>query len=199
MVSGLTACTAANTLNPAQAQTNAAAAWQAPQHVVWEIDWPAAPLGGGVVAETWRAGPRYRYEILEAAAPALPGEVLVSDGHWVWRYNRFAVNSPPPLPSPTERGVSLSPVTDAFALIDHLLAVSPQSATIEPAQLLPGPATKITLIYANGDTLTLWRDDKTGLPAQVVLAAGPGSAVRLAARNLDLLNNPPEELFGVVR
>jgi hypothetical protein len=195
LVLSVTACAAAQSLNPTLARSMVAASWQADQHMIWEIDWAAAPMGEPVVAETWRAGERYRYEILESVAPALVGEVLVSNGQQVWRYNRFAI---PPPDSSSGATNSLAPLTEAFTLIDHLLVKPPQSAAIEATQLDSGPAQKISLTFANGDSLTLWRDEKTGLPAQVVFLIR-GQPATLKARSLEPLDNPPPELFGVVR
>ena len=95
-----------------------AESWQARQHIIWEIDWPAIPIAGSLTVETWRADDRYRFEILEAPAAALVGEVLVFDGQVSWRYNRF---DPPPSFTPTTP--SLSPVSDAFAIIDRAIDV----------------------------------------------------------------------------
>ena len=68
-------------IEPETARHTAALAWQTSRHTVWELDWPNAPVGGPVTVETWQAGNRYRYEILEAAAPALVGQALAFDGH----------------------------------------------------------------------------------------------------------------------
>ncbi len=188
-----TACAAASPIQPGPAQTLAARAWQADQHVVWELDWPAAPVGGVVTVETWRAGEQYRLEILEAVAPALVGETLVYNGHTTWLYNRFAGAAPstPDLPR-------LSPVTDAFAVINRFLTQPPQAATQELVRLDSGPAQKISLIFENGDHLILWRDEKTGLPGRILFSV-KGQQATLKARSLEPLLNPPEGLFQPVR
>ena len=164
-------------MSPDPAQAIVANAWQSDQHIVWELDWPAAPAGGPLTVETWRMnedyrgdeyrgdtyrGDRYRYEILESAAPALVGETLVFNGQKAWQYNRFSTEGPvaPELPW-------LSPVSDAFAMIDTLIASSPQTATQEFVQIIHGPAQKITLTFDNGDRLILWRDEETQLPVKI--------------------------------
>jgi outer membrane lipoprotein-sorting protein len=189
----LMACTVVEPLKPAQAQTIIALAWQADQHVVWALDWPAAPTGGPLTVETWQSGPAYRYEILESAAPALVGEVLVSDGQRVWRYNRLNVPERSPdfnLDAPAR----LSPLTDALAQIDRLLATTPLTATQESAQTIHGPAQKITLTYTNGDSLSLWQDDQTGLPVRVMSVIN-GQPVTLNTREVEPLVDPPTGLF----
>ncbi len=167
----------------------AAAIWQTEQHITWELDWPAAPVGGPLTVETWRSGERYRFEILEAVAPALIGETLVFDGRKAWQYKRFTAEPPVTLTSP-----QLSPVSDAFAVIDQLLATPPQTATQEAAQTIHGPALKITLMFANGDRLLLWRDEETQLPVRVIFSVG-GKEARLEARDFEPLPDPPEGLF----
>jgi outer membrane lipoprotein-sorting protein len=191
----LSGCAATRTLDPLAAQADFIRAWQADQHVVWEIDWPAAPVGGPVTVETWRAGGRYRFEILEAAAPALVGETLVFDGLDGWSYNRFApalpLKSLPP---------SLAPVTDAFNLISEFSAIRPEKASQRPVRLDHGPARQITLTLTPGSaggqrSLTWWRDDETGLPARIHFTFGEQEAV-LQARSVELLPDPPAGLFS---
>lgn len=191
----LSACASPQPISPAAAQATLVEAWSADQHTVWEINWPAAPLGGLLTVETWRAGPRYRYEILAAPAPALIGETLVFDGQTAWQYNRFAA---PPL-SPRLRGgkitkPTLSPVSDAFALVNRLMTTPPEAATQETVQLHHRPAQKVTLTFTNGDQLSLWREEETGLPIQVIFKVGEQSAT-LQARSFERLVNPPEGLF----
>lgn len=166
-----------------------AEAWQTDQHVGWVLDWPAAPVGGPVTVETWRAGDSFRYEILEAVAPALIGETLVFNGQVARQYNRFDSDAPVVLDAP-----HLSPVSDAFAEINRLIATSPQSANQEATQTIHGPAQKISLNYANGDQLTMWRDNKTQLPVKVVLAVNGQQAI-LKARDFEPLVNPSKKLF----
>lgn len=186
----LSACAAPESLSPSTAEASLANAWQAGQHIVWEIEWPAAPIGGPLTVETWRTGSRYRFEILEAAAPDLVGQTLIFDGQTGWRYRRF---DPPQRPrQPGE--ARLSPVTDAFAIINHLLATTPKAAMQEALQLSSGPAQRLTLTYDNGDSLTLWRDEATGLPVQVVFSLKRQSAT-LHARSFAPLPDPPKGLF----
>jgi hypothetical protein len=178
-------------LPPQQAQAIVTGMWQADQHIVWELDWPAAPVGGPLTVESWRAGERYRFEILEAAAPALRGETLVFDGQQGWRYNRFA---PPAAFSPVSP--ALPPVSDAFNRVEQLLQLTPETASQTAAQLDSAPAQEIELAFANGDKLTAWRDLETGLPRRIVVRAA-GQELTLRAREIETLANAPPEIFGV--
>lgn len=185
----LTSCAAPQAIPPDQAQTMVADTWQTDQHGIWVLDWPAAPVGGSVTVETWRAGDSVRYEILEAIAPALIGETLVFNGQTAWQYNRFDFAPPDVLDSPR-----LSPISDAFVVIDRLVIVSPQSATQEAVQTVHGPAQKISLSYANGDQLIVWRDDKTQLPVKLFFSVN-GQQATLNARDFELLIEPSPALF----
>lgn len=185
----LSACASAKPIEVETAQAALLAAWQADQHIVWELDWPAAPGGGPLTVATWRAGLRYRLEILEAAAPDLVGQTLIFDGTNAWRYRRF---DSPPMPQPVE--ARLSPVTDAFAVVTRLLAATPASATEEPVQVGRAPAQKITLTFTGGDTLAVWRDEATGLPVRLSFVSGQQQAT-LRARSFELLSTPAEGLF----
>jgi len=163
--------------------------WQTDQHGVWVLDWPAAPVGGPVTVEMWRAGNVFRYEILEAVAPALIGETLVFNGQTAWQFNQF--DSVPPLVLDSPR---LSPVSDVFVVIDRLITTSPQSATQEAAQTIHGPAQKISMRYDHGDQLIVWRDDKTQLPVRVFFSVD-GQHATLTARDIEPLVDPSERLF----
>lgn len=187
----LAACTSSQPLSPRSAQRILVDSWQAGQHIIWEIDWPDAPIGGPVTVETWRVDGRYRFEILEAPAAALVGEILVFDGRDAWRYNRF--NPPPAFTSTTP---SLSPVSDAFTIIGYLLDTPPQRATLEVTQVNSNPAEKITAIFLNDDRLILWRDIETDLPVRLIFSLGRQQAT-LNARQFEPLLDPPNELFGV--
>ena len=187
---GLMACAAAEQpMNPDLAQAIVANAWQADQHIVWELDWPAAPVGGPLTVEIWQAGNHYRFEILEAVAPALIGETLVFDGQTAWQFNRFSDEPPLSLNVPY-----LSPVMEAMIVIGRLINTPPQTATQELVQTIHGPAQKVTSNFANSEQLTLWRDDKTGLPVRVMFLVG-GKAARLEARSFEVLVDPPRALF----
>ena len=185
----LTSCVAAQPLLPEQAQNIVADAWQTDQHGVWVLDWPTVPIGGPVTVETWRAGNSLRYEILEAVTPALIGETLVFNGQAAWQYNRF--DSAPLIVLDSPR---LSPVSDAFAVIDRLVTTPPQLASQEATQTIHGPAQKISLTYANGDQLAVWRDDKTQLPVKTVFLVN-GQQATLNARDFEPLVNPSAGLF----
>ena len=168
------------------------ASWQADQHTIWEITWPTVPIvRGTLVVESWRASRRYRHEILEAPAPALMGETLVFDGQQAWRYNRF---DPPTQFTPTE--ATLAPITDAFALIDALLATPPATASRQAEQLNFVSTQKTVLAYPNGDILTLWQNLETGLPERIKIYDGQRQ-LTLNARSAEPLLNPPDELFMV--
>lgn len=189
IVFGIGACASGQPTKPEIARAIVADTWQTNRHIVWEIEWPDAPIGGPLTVETWRANERYRFEILESTAPALVGETLVFDGQQAWRYNRFATELPAKPSSPR-----LSPVSDAFAFIDRLIATLPETATQESVQLDHGPAQKITLTFDDGDWLILWRDDKTKLPARIHFSVG-GKQASLNARSVEPLTNPPDGLF----
>ncbi len=193
IVLGNTACAAPLPMIPQTAQTILVEAWQADQNAVWEIKWEAMPIGGAVVAETWRMGKKYRLEILESAAPALIGETLIFDGQQGWQYNRLA-ESVTPMPSFT-----LSPVTDAFGMIDQLLTTPPKTACQQQTSLLDGaksrPAQEITLIFENNSKqLTFWLDPKTKLPLQIKFVI-KGQEGWLKARRSEPLIHPPDGLF----
>ena len=186
---GMNACTSAQPMNPDQAQATLARTWQDDQHIVWEIDWAAAPVGGPLAVETWRADQRYRFEILESAAPALVGETLIFDGQTAWQYSRFAAEPLVTLASP-----QLSPVTDAFAIIDKLIATPPQTARQEFVQTIHGPAQKIALTFDNGHRLIFWRDEEQQLPVRILFSV-EGKEARLEARSFEALVDSPRALF----
>jgi outer membrane lipoprotein-sorting protein len=186
----LSACATAEPVSVSTAQTTLVSTWHADGHIVWEIEWLAAPVGGPLTVEMWRAGPRYRFEILEATAPDLIGQTLIFDGQRAWRYNRFDVSR-----NFSQSGeAQLSPVTDALMMINRLEAATPETATQEPVHLWPGPAQKITLTLPGGETLTLWRDEATGLPVRLEFVAG-GQTATLRARSFEPLPDPAEGLF----
>jgi hypothetical protein len=191
VVWGTSGCASAQSMNADLAQAILARAWQADQHVVWEVDWPAAPVGGPLTVETWQADERYRFEILESVAPALVGETLIFDGQTAWQSNRFVPEPPVRLASP-----QLSPVTDAFAVVDQLLTTPPQIAGQEFVQTVHGPAQKITLTFANNDRLTAWRDEETRLLVRIFFS-GKGKEARLEARTFEPLLDPPPALFAL--
>lgn len=164
-------------------------AWQADRHTVWDITWPAAPIGGPLTVEVWRKENRYRFEILEAAAPALIGQTLVFDGRHAWRYNRL---EPPQQLTPV--APALSPVTDAFAIINRLIASPPQTATQEAVHINYNATQKITATFGPNSELSLWKDDKTGLPLRITFSVD-GQQATLKARRAEPLPNPPPELF----
>ncbi len=185
------ACAAEQQLDPAAAQAAIAAAWGSPQHTVWQIDWPAAPSGGPLTVESWRANGRYRFEILESTAPALVGQMLIVDGQKGWRANRFEPDSLQIAVEPL-----LSPVSETFAVVDRLLACPATAATEQASSTLNhGPARKIAVNCTNGDALTLWLDQKTALPARVTFSI-QGDQADLQARHLEPLLQPPAGLFA---
>ena len=191
----LSGCVAPETIDPRSAQIDLSRAWQADQHIVWEIDWPAAPVGGPLAVETWRVDGRYRFDILEAEAAALIGQTRVFDGRQGWRYNRFEpelpVKSTPP---------SLAPVTELMAMINAVSAARPEQASRRLARLDHGPAQEFWLSYGGGPgeterSLTWWCDVGTGLPVRLHLVDGR-QEVRLQARSFEALPQPPPELFS---
>lgn len=187
----LTACNAAQPVAPEQALATTRTAWNASRHTVWDIDWPNAPLAGEVTVEEWRAGSRLRLEILETNAPDLLGQTLVINGNQAWRFNRLDL---PASESPTTP--VLSPVTDAFAQIERLLAQSPASATSRQVVVNTVAATEIELRLAAGETLRVAVAQTTGLPVFVEFTAGSQHG-RLRARSALPLEHPPAALFAV--
>lgn len=188
---GLTVCRAEEPVEVKTAQTRLAEAWQVDQHILWEIEWPAMPVGGPLIVETWRTQDRYRYEILEATAPALIGETLIFDGQTGWQYNHFKREaSVQPVSEPW-----LSPVSEIFALIDDLIARQAIQANHSTTTLAHGSAQAITLHFDHGDRLTLWRDDRTGLPVRVRFSSGDREGW-LTAREFEPLLIPPPALFS---
>ncbi len=185
----ITACTSLQPLDAQLAQQLLLDSWQLDQHVTWELDWATAPLGGPLTVETWRAGERYRFEILEAPAPALIGETLIFNGQKAWQYQRFA---PPAAFRPST--ATLSPVSDAFDLITRLLNTAPQTANQESTQVNFNQAQKITAMYGDDDFFILWQDIKTGLPLRINFKVS-GHYVKLNARKFELLLDPPQNLF----
>ena len=199
----ITACQNTRQLAPHTAQQMVEASWQQEAHILWQIEWAAMPSGGPLTVESWRAGERYRYEILEATAPALVGEILIFDGQTAWQYNHLSNEAfiieaptneaPAPLPTPW-----LSPISDIFWSINQRLAEPPLKAEVRATELSHGPAQEISLIYAADETFILWQDEQTGLPARLRFTAN-GAIVQLTARELDRLADPPLELFQPVR
>jgi hypothetical protein len=183
VIASLIACNPSRQVAPQPAQSQLIEAWQANQHVVWEIDWPAIPIGGPLTVEVWRAGKQYRFEILESTASALVGEMVVFDGAQAWRYNRFEPGAGSP---------QLSLVSDLFTIIDRLLHKKAVTAFRQPVSLLDGMAEKITLIYEDNQQFIFWLDEKTGLPLRI----NYGDAL-LKAREIEPLINPPAGLFDV--
>jgi len=187
----LAGCAQTEPASPLLARQLLRDAWHANQHAVWELAWPNAPVGGPITVEIWQSGSRYRYEVLEAVPPALVGETLVFDGRQAWRYNRFA-----PPEKFVSTGPTLSPVTDALAVVDQLLEMSPQTAEQITTQVNFKPARKIALEFSTGHRLTMWLSTGSGLPLRVMFAAG-GQQGMLEVRHAEPLVNPPAELFGV--
>jgi hypothetical protein len=186
----LLGCTSEQTIGPNLAQRRAKTAWRSDQHAVWELDWPAAPTGGPLTVEIWRAGDRYRYEILESVAPALVGQTLIFDGQTGWRYSRFEATS-----SSRTASSRLSPVTDAFETVDRLLDLPPLNAVRQEDMILDyGPTEKTTLTFENGDRLISWIERETELPVRLTFEVG-GNQATLKARHIEPLTKPLDGLF----
>jgi hypothetical protein len=186
----LTACGAVTVVPPEQSLTTAAAAWGANQHTVWDIEWDNVPLSGAVSAEIWRAGKRLRIEILEAPAGLLGQTLVVNDGQ-ARQFDRLSSQAPVILEEPL-----LPPVTDALELIDSLLADSPAASTTATVVVSSARAERISLNYANGDTLAFYLAADTGLPLRIEFSVG-GQTGRLTARSAALLPDPLPGLFAV--
>ncbi|MCB0194808.1 MAG: hypothetical protein KDJ65_22855 [Anaerolineae bacterium] len=185
-------CSQGQNLDPKTAQTMLTQSWSIPHHAVWEVEWSAVPLSAPLVVEIWRSGPRHRFEILEAPAADLVGQVFVFNGDQGWQYNRFD-----PAASLTPDVTAFSPITDAFATIDQLLAMSPQTATLTAEYINSEPAQKITLNFANGDSLALWRQVETELPIQIQFVTNGQKGV-LKSRQITTFENDSQlSLFSV--
>lgn len=143
--------------------------------------------------ETWRAGSRYRYEILETTAPALAGQTFVFDGQQRWLYNRFEPNT-----SLTSGVTALSPVSDAFDTITDLLETPSQTASETVTHINGEPAQKIALIFPDGDSLAVWLhlETKLVLQAQFIVDGQHGL---LTARQVEVLPDDPSSLLFSVK
>lgn len=188
-----TGCTRSQPIEPEPVQTRLAQAWLAPQHTIWDIDWPAMPLSGPLTVETWRAGSRYRFEILETIAPDLAGQTFVFDGQQGWQYNRFELNT-----SLTTGVTTFSPVSDAFDMITRLSETPPHIATETVTQINGEPAQKIALTWTNGDSLAVWvhLETKLVLQAQFII---DGQRGLLTARQVEALPDDPSTLLFSVK
>lgn len=185
----ITACAPQPSISPDTGQAALVAAWQQDQHIVWEIEWLAMPIGGPLTVEIWRAGEQYRFEILESIAPALIGETLIVSEKNAWRYNRFEpaslTNASPPW---------LAPVSELFTIIDELLSRTPQTATQQLVQVNQAPAQKISLFFSQDENLIFWIDQETHLPVRISFTLG-NSEGHLQARSFEPLRDPPDGLF----
>ena len=185
-------CSQEQRLDPKTAQMMMTQSWSIPHHAVWEVEWSAVPLSAPLVVEIWRSGPRHRFEILEAPASALVGQVFVFDGEQGWQYNRFDSAT-----SLTAGITTFSPITDAFTTIDQLLAMTPQTATQTVEYINSEPAQKITLTFAKGNSLVLWRQVETELPIQIQIVTN-GQKGLLKTRQITRFENDSEpSLFSV--
>ncbi len=185
----LSACAAQQPVATETAQAMMNRAWHSDQHTVWEIEWPASPTGGLLTVETWRLAHRYRFEILESTAPALIGQTLIFDGQNGWRYHRFEAG---PVVGPV--APRLSPVSEAFAVIERLLATPPLAAEQLQTRHKHGPAQKISLTFANDEQLIFWLDRETNLPMRILFLMG-GKVATLEARHFEPLLVPLPGLF----
>lgn len=163
--------------------------WQADYHAVWEIDWAAMPIGGALTIEVWRAGERYRHEILESTAPALVGETLVFDGRQGWRYQRFDPDSLTSVASP-----HLAPMSEVVAIVDTLLTQPIQRAEMQQVWVGDEPTRHITLIFDQETSLSVWVAGDTKLPHRLRFRQN-GMPVTLTARSIEPLTTPPDGLF----
>ena len=190
LILAATGCAATQAVEPAAARQLVMNAWQANQQAVWELDWPAAPVAGPVTAAVWRNGPNLRLEILEASAPAMVGQTLIVGGAAAWQFNRF---DQPLQPQPA--APALPPLTDAFALIETTLALTPTTAGRQAVDTVAhGPAQLIRLGYPGGYSLTAWLHRETGLLLRLDLAVTAGQ-FSLQAHRVEPLPHPPAGLF----
>lgn len=183
-------CSRSQSVDPAAAQRVLADAWSAPQHTVWEIEWSAIPLSAPLTVESWRSGSRYRFEILEATAPALVGQAVMFDGEQGWQYNRFE-----PAASLTSTVTGLSPVSDVFDAIARRLEEKPETAVEKMEPVDSVSVRKVTLTFTNGDHLSMWIAAESGLPLRVEIDIGGQLALLQARRTTALADDAPASLF----
>jgi len=187
----LTACGARQTVSPAAAQARVQSAWGADWHGTWELQWQQMPLNGSVVFEGWvSAGrTRRRYELLEAPSPALVGLVYVNDGSAAVIFNRLEESV-----SATrgDAALSFSPVTDALARVDRVLAQPPQTVSARA----DGGITRYTFGWANGHSVKIWLDEALVRVVRIEIRTGDDS-LTLAARTVSPLGAVPPGLFAV--
>ena len=188
----LGACYPEQTLSPPIAQATVQSAWQANQHTVWEIEWAAIPVGGPLTVETWRFDDRYRYEILEATAPALIGETLVFDGDKGWRANRFSDSLTETTPP------RLAPISEIFTIVDDFLNRVPQTATQQVIEIDQKATQQIKLTFENDESLQFRIDQEMQLPMRIIIYLTQ-SEISLKVRHAEPLFDPPDALFQLRR
>lgn len=181
-----------STVDPETAQKFLTQAWLTPQQITWEIEWAAMPLSSPLTVETWRDGSRSRFEILEAPAPNLIGQIFVFDGEQGWQYNRFKPDT-----SLTSDVISLSPMSDAIQIVNQLLETPAQAASQSTDQINSEPARKTTLTFTNGDHLTMWTQLDTGLPLRLEFTVDDQRGILQARQATVLADEPPTLLFSV--
>ncbi|MEM7348914.1 MAG: hypothetical protein AAF485_32190 [Chloroflexota bacterium] len=187
-ITTVAACGTPQSIEPDLAQRRLQDQWMLAQHTVWELEWEAMPTGGPLTVETWRAEGKYRFEILESAAPDFVGKSVIFDGQRSWIQDRFT-DELTELDSPR-----LSPVSDAFNLIDQQLLKTPTNASQTQTQLGHGPTQMITLTFEADNKLTMWLEEETRLPVRVQFVEN-GHSILLNARDFEPLETIQTGLF----
>ncbi len=185
----LTACRTASPVSPAGAQTDMARIWRRGTHGVWELQWNRPPLAAPVVFEAWLTENRaqQRLEILEAPVPALVGLAYVNDGAAAVIYSRLEATVPPVT---GDAALPFSPVTDALARVDRLLADAPPAATLRR----DGAVARYEFQTAAVGSAAVWVDETCGCLLRVTIRSDT-ETFTLAARSVTPLGTLPPRLF----
>ncbi len=188
MITLLTACGASSPVTDAEWQSMGMA-WRRGTHGVWELQWSRPPLAAPIVFEAWLTENRtqQRLEILEAPAPSLVGLAYVNDGSTAVIYNRLEAAVPPVT---GDAALPFSPVTDALARVDRLLADAPPTATLRR----DGALARYEFQTAAGDSAAVWVDETCGCLLRVTIRSD-AETFTLAARSVTPLGTPIPRLF----
>lgn len=188
MIALLTACGASSPVTDAEGQSMRMA-WRRGTHGVWELQWNQMPLAAPVVFEAWLTENRaqQRLEILEAPAPSLVGLAYVNDGAVAVIYNRLEATVPPVSGNAT---LPFSPVTNALARVDRLLADAPPAVTRQR----DGAVARYEFPTASGGAAAVWVDETCDCLLRVTIRSD-AETFTLAARSVTPLGTPIPHLF----
>jgi outer membrane lipoprotein-sorting protein len=189
-----TACTGMTSVDATGELERARRAWAGNWHAVWQIEWHDAPLRGPVVAEIWHsADGRLRVETLEAPVAALNGLIRADDGIQTWLYDarqRQTLYG-------TRAQLRIPLVDDLLDAMEWTL-VQQFHARVTAANdwaIESGAAVALELTTDTGESVTLWVNRETGLPAALVLHSSPWGQARCVTRTLDRRAHIDDALF----